>query len=138
VPLVARPHFLEDIPMSTSTTTNAKAPSRSTLPSTLPFELDRITQMVTLPGVFPSQLDTASAISITQACEMMRGRGGRRVSVQVARRWASPLRGWHCTVDGVGYRMLLPVVKLSGELVTMAEWVRRFELARVRLSPTTA
>jgi hypothetical protein len=38
----------------------------------------------------------------------------------------------------VPYRLLLPVVKLSGELVTTVDWVRRFEMARVRLSPTTA
>lgn len=80
------------------------------------------------------ELDLTRAISLTEAAKLMRGRGGKRPSVETVRRWANPKKGCWPQGRGEGRRqLLLRVVRLNGEMLTSETWVRDFELARARL-----
>lgn len=71
-------------------------------------------------------------ITLTDAAKLMRGRAGRRPSIDSIRRWASVRKG--CRPSGQeGPVVYLQVVRVNGELLTTAEWVHEFERERVRL-----
>lgn len=80
--------------------------------------------------------DRAKAVSLTEAAKLMCGKGGKHPSVETLRRWANPERG--CRPSGPdGDRIVLPTVRLGGELLTMPAWVEWFEQMRVRLGART-
>lgn len=103
----------------------------------LPYQLDRATKTITLPGVDPATFHLAAAIGMPAACLLLRGKGGKPPHVNVARRWANARRGWRVKVDDglrvAEYRLRLLVVKVGGELLTLPTWVAAFERARARL-----
>lgn len=111
----------------------------------LPYLLDHDTRTITLPGVHADTFDHETAVDLTEACLLMRGRTKlrvdergrerlqlRHVAVVVARRWAS--RGWRIELYGEKYTLRLPTVRFVGKLLTMSAWVLAFERARARLS----
>lgn len=80
--------------------------------------------------------DLPSAITLRAAAKLMRGRSGRPLSHYSAWRFATPHRG--CRPAGTGGApggvvLVLPAVKIGGELYVMQSWVRAFESARVKL-----
>jgi hypothetical protein len=74
--------------------------------------------------------DLKRALSMTEACKLLRGRYGN-LSRKSAIRYASPTRG--CPTARPGVVLVLPTVKIAGERFTMPEWVEAFCQARVRL-----
>jgi hypothetical protein len=73
--------------------------------------------------------DAARQLSLTEAAKLLRGRGGKAPSVDTLRRWANPNRG--CRVGEL--QLLLPTVRVGGEVLTMPEWVQAFAKMRARL-----
>lgn len=71
-------------------------------------------------------------ISMSEAAELMRGRGGRKLNVETVRRWANPKRGCR-PLGNEGPVLLLQTARVNGYLVTTREWVLDFESERVRL-----
>ena len=80
----------------------------------------------------PGAIDLTDAIGLSTAAKRMRGRGGKAPSVETVRRWANPRRG--CFPQGKGGpRLVLATIRMSGELLTLPEWVEAFERDRARL-----
>lgn len=77
-------------------------------------------------------IDMDKAIGLADAAKLMRGRGGRAASVETLRRWANEKRG--CRPQGpTGPQLVLQTIRLGGELLTTPEWVKAFEMERLRL-----
>lgn len=70
------------------------------------------------------------SIGLAEACEqVLRGRSGKRLHIEVARRYA--IRGYRA--GQAGPVLILPTVIWSGERRLMIEWARAFEAKRVEL-----
>jgi hypothetical protein len=79
------------------------------------------------------EYDESRSIDMTQARRMLRGRGGADASLEVVRRWTNPVRG--CRPLGPkGPTLVLPCVKIGGQLRTMPSWVEAFRAARERVT----
>lgn len=115
---------------------NGSAPHRPPIPG-LPFNLDRAKREILPPANFPALDDPTSAITITEATKLMRGRGGKKPHPTEVRRWAS--HGWKTALRGddgtVGtWTLRFPMQRLGRELVTLPAWVAWFERMRLRFS----
>lgn len=75
-----------------------------------------------------ADFDLATAIELTEAAPLLRGRSGNP-HPDVLRRWANPKCG--CQVGTL--QLVLPTVKVGGRLLTMRRWVEAFERMRARL-----
>ena len=73
--------------------------------------------------------DVSQAIGLAEAAKYMRGRGGKKPSVETVRRWCSLTKG--CSVGGKV--LILHAVRVNGELLTMPGWVEAFEAERIRM-----
>ncbi len=80
-----------------------------------------------------STFDPAQALRLDEARKLLRGRKGHP-HPNVVRRWANPRRG--CRIGG--QVLVLPVVKVGGELLLMPAWCEAFERARARLGQRPA
>lgn len=76
-------------------------------------------------------IDLTGAIGLAEAARLMHGKGGKPPSVVTVRRWANPKRGYRPR-NHPGPALVLHTVWLNNELVTLPEWVRAFEDARLR------
>lgn len=90
-------------------------------------------------GIDLDSYDDVRSIGMREARALVRGRGGS-AALEVVRRWASPHRGCRPLGDA-GPVLVLPAIKVSGQLRTMPEWVEAFErkrqeLGRRRPTPT--
>lgn len=83
-------------------------------------------------GARIEDFDERRSVGMNEARRMMRGRRGDGASLEVVRRYANPKRG--CRPLGkAGPLLVLPAVRVGGELRTMPEWVRAFCRARAVL-----
>lgn len=69
--------------------------------------------------------DQTKAITITEACGLIRSRTGKRLNRQVCQRYAG--RGIHVAGN---QRLYLPAVRISGVYWTMPSWVQWFQSMR--------
>lgn len=77
--------------------------------------------------------DLNRAIGLADARLLVRGKGGKPIRVETLRRWANPQKG--CYPAGPrGPRILFPVHKQNGEVLTLREWIAAFEEERVRIA----
>lgn len=78
------------------------------------------------------------SIDLYTACEIiLRGRGGKPLSLGVAQRWANPKIGYR-PLGKDGPAMVLPTVIWSGQRRLMPEWAERFEAMRRELGSQKA
>jgi hypothetical protein len=83
-------------------------------------------------GIDTSIFVPSLSISLTIACQYyLSGRGGKRLNLEVCRRFANPRKGCRPLGKG-GPRIVLPTVLWMGEKRTMPEWCVAFERARVK------
>jgi hypothetical protein len=83
-------------------------------------------------GVDTSAFVPSQSISLTIACQCyLSGRGGKRLNLDICRRFANPRKGCRPLGKG-GPRIVLPTVLWMGEKRTMPEWCVAFERARVK------
>lgn len=75
--------------------------------------------------------DLATSISLAEAAECLHGRNGQRPAVETVRRWTRPDRGYRSRETGE--QVVLPTVRINGELRTMPAWVAWFEAMRVTM-----
>lgn len=75
------------------------------------------------------EYDEAKSIGMQEARKLVRGKGGRPPSLEGFRRFANPLRGCRPLGPG-GPLIVLPTVRVAGELRTMPQWVAAFSKAR--------
>jgi hypothetical protein len=81
----------------------------------------------------PIPFDISEAISLNDARKLMRGRRGRRPSIDTVRRWASLNRGCY-PLGPKGPKILLMSIKFNGEVLTHPDWVEAFERRRLQLA----
>lgn len=92
-------------------------------------------EMVDL-NVSLDEFDARRAIGIRQVQKLVHGRNGH-VSIEVLRRWANPGHGCRPCGEG-GPVLVLPAVRVSGQLFTMPDWVQLFERRRLELGSRIA
>lgn len=73
------------------------------------------------------------ALTLAEASELLRGRGGKRPSLGTMRRWANPRRG--CRVPGREEPLVLTTVRWGQDILTLPEWVEAFAQARAATPP---
>lgn len=73
--------------------------------------------------------DEAASIDAGEARALLRQRGGKPACIEVVRRYANPKRG--CKPLGeAGPKIVLPSVRVAGQLRFMPQWVKAFVAAR--------
>ena len=82
-------------------------------------------------GIDLATFDRQRAVTLTQAAKLMKGRKGH-IHREVILRWANPRRGYRPSGPR-GPTLILPIVKVEGLRLTMAEWVLAFEAMRKQL-----
>ncbi len=72
-----------------------------------------------------------SAIGMSQAAKLIRGKGGKHCSVRVLYRWSNPNKGYRPRGMQTAPAVVLQTVIVNGERLTTKQWVEEFERARV-------
>jgi len=80
----------------------------------------------------PSAHQLKRALSLAQAAQRVRGRGGKPASYKSILRWINPDIGYRSR-EAPGRAVVLQTFRLGSEVLTLPEWIDQFETERLTL-----